>query len=81
MARCEGFNKRIEGRWRSIECISSHSWAKELLNRPNCFLTAMIDDKEYEIRSIKPIRSHANSDDGSVYYTLMLNECEGNLRR
>ena len=78
MARCEGFNKRIEGRWRSIECISSHSWAKELLNRPNCFLTAMIDDKEYEIRSIKPIRSHANSDDGSVYYTLML-EVDGTV--
>lgn len=48
---------------------------------PDFFLTATHDDKEYDIRSIKPIRSHANSDDGTVYYTLMLDECSGNLRR
>ena len=48
---------------------------------PDFFITAMCEDKEYAIRSIKPIRSHANEDDRSIYYTLMLDECSGNIRR
>lgn len=53
--------------------MSSHSLAKELLNKPDCFLTVTIGEKEYVINDIRKKYNHANSDDWCGYYTL---ECE-----
>lgn len=56
--------------------------AKELLSKPDGFLTASIQDKEYIIRNMKRKSSYANVDDSTIYWTLMLNKCgRGNIKR
>ena len=67
----------------NLNCIStSHSLARELLNRPDGFITVTIGEKEYVIKNIKRIPSHANYDDISMYLILNLDECgTGNIRR
>ena len=79
----ERYKEVFERRWRIINCIgTSHSLAKELLSKPDCFLTATDESgREYIIRSIKRKSTHANLDDMIVYYTLVLEEQNGNIRR
>lgn len=60
---------------------TSHQLARELLNRPDEFISAITDDKEYGIESIKRISTHANKDDGVTHLALKLKECEGNIIR
>lgn len=66
-----------------MECIgTSHSLARELLNRPDGFITVTIGEEEYMIKNIKRLPTHANLDDMGMYYTLNVDErCAGNLRR
>ena len=55
--------------------------ARELLNKPDGFITANYMDREYIIENIKRTSSHANIDDSVMHWTLQLKECEGNIIR
>lgn len=55
--------------------------ARELLNKPDGFLTVTYGDKEYVIENIMRTRTHANLDDSMTYWTLNLRDCsQGNLK-
>lgn len=66
-----------------MSCIStSHMLARELLNRPDVFLTATIGEKEYVIDNIQRKFTCANIDDSVSYITLNLKgDCCGNIKR
>ena len=65
-----------------IECITtSHQLARELLNRPDDFITATSDDGEYVIGGLKRVSTHANIDDSVTHLALKLKRCEGNMVR
>lgn len=53
----------------------------ELLNKPNRFITATHNGKEYIIKNYKIISSNANLDDSDIYYTLNLRRNENNTTR
>jgi len=46
--------------------------AKELLNRPNDFITVTYNNEEYVISSIQRVATHANDDDTVTHLTLNL---------
>lgn len=54
--------------------IRSHKLARDLLSRPDGFITATVngDDKEYAIESFKRVATCANIDDSTGYWTLIL---------
>ena len=61
-----------------INIIStSHSLAKELLNKSDTFITAMCGNREYTIGGIKRIKTHANVDDSVTHLVIELKEYEG----
>lgn len=62
---------------------TSHELAKELLNKPNDFLTATLNNKEYAVECYQRKATHANLDDGIVHLTLKLcpNEVGNIVRR
>lgn len=70
-------------RWIYTNCISrSHELARELLNKPDSFITATINKEEYIIDNIQSVRTHANSDDTVTHWTLNLRDGgNGNLKR
>lgn len=56
--------------------------ARELLIKPDDFITATIGDREYIIESYQRKSTHANIDDGVMHWTLNLRDCEqGNVKR
>ena len=56
--------------------------ARELLSKPDGFLTAMINDTEYIIESIKRVATHANLDDRVTNWALSLRDYgQGNIKR
>ena len=62
--------------------ITSHSLARELLDKPDAFITVLFGEKEYMINKIRRIPTHANMDDSSTYLTLVVGEeCVGNIKR
>ena len=62
--------------------ITSHSLARELLSKPDTFITISFEGKEYMIDKIRRVPTHANIDDSNTYLTLVANvECEGNIKR
>lgn len=66
-----------------LEIISSsHALAKELLSKPDGFITATLDDEEYVISNIRRVATHANIDDTVIHWTLNLRDGgKGNLKR
>ena len=56
--------------------------ARELLNKPDGFLTATYSDKEFVIEDIQRLKTHANIDDSMTYWTINLRDCgsQGNLK-
>ena len=60
---------------------TSHQLARELLNRPDDFITAISDDGEYVIGGLKRVSTHANIDDSVTHLALKLKRCEGNMIR
>lgn len=63
-------------------CITSHSLARELLSKPDAFITVSFGEKEYMINKIRRVPTHANIDDTNTYLTLSVNvKCEGNIKR
>ena len=67
----------------SIECITtSHLLARELLGKPDSFITAMIGEEEYVIQYLKRAKTHANFDDTTTHLTLVLRDGgQGNIKR
>lgn len=45
------------------------------------FLTVIINNKEYAIKAIKKIKTHANQDDGVIHTVLICDELSGNIVR
>lgn len=74
------YRKEIE---KILEVIStSHALAKELLSKPDCFITATLGEEEYVISNTQRVTTHANIDDSVVHLTLNL--CDGgngNIKR
>ena len=61
---------------------TSHSFARKLLDKPDCFLTATCEGKEFVIENFQMVSTHANMDDGVNHITLNLRECgNGNIKR
>ena len=61
--------------------ITSHALARDLLSKPDGFITAMHKEKEFVIGNTKRVATHANTDDSVMHWTLKLKECEGNIIR
>ena len=55
--------------------------ARDLLSKPDGFITATHGEKEFVIGNTKRVATHANIDDSAMYWTLQLKECEGNIIR
>lgn len=61
---------------------TTHRLAKELLDRPDGFLTATQGDEEYVVDNIKKVATHANLDDTVTHWTLILRDGgKGNIKR
>ena len=65
------------------ECIvRSHALARELLSKPDNFLTATFEGREYIIEDYRRTATHANIDDGVMHWTLNLRDGgQGNIKR
>ena len=55
--------------------------ARELLSKPDGFITAMHGEDEYAIGNIKRVATHANMDDSVMHWALQLKGCPGNIVR
>jgi hypothetical protein len=55
--------------------------AKELLNKPDGFLSASYGEEEYIVDGIKRTSTEGNWDDTSLYWTLIIQKCRGNIKR
>ena len=70
-----------EGR-RIISCnVTSHALARELLSKPDGFITAMYGEDEYVSGNRKRVATHANMDDSVMHWALQLKDCPGNIVR
>lgn len=60
-----------------------HSIAKELLTKPDDFLTVTVGNNEYAIKGIKVIKTHANYDDSVTHITILCDDnfIKGNILR
>lgn len=62
--------------------VTSHLLARELLNKPDGFITAKNDGEEYIITGVRRVSTHANIDDACMYWELQLTKSgEGNIKR
>ena len=62
--------------------MSSHALARDLLSKPDGFITAMYDDKELVIENFKRFITHSNYDDSVIHWTLNLRDGgNGNIKR
>lgn len=74
-------------KWKEITKIlgiisTRHTLAKELLSKPDGFITATLGEEEYVISNIQRISTHANIDDSVMHWTLNLRDGgKGNLKR
>ena len=66
---------------RNLCYTTSHSLAKELLDKEDSYITITIGEKEYVISDVKRVKTHANADDTTIYLTLVGDECSGNIKR
>lgn len=61
---------------------TSHELARELLSKPDGFLTATHGEEELIINNYQRKKTHANIDDGVIHWTLNLCSCiTGNIIR
>ena len=61
--------------------MTTYQLGKEFLSKTDDFLTVTVGDREYSIRAIKKVRTHANVDDGVTHTTLVCDELTGNIVR
>lgn len=61
---------------------TTHSLARELLSKPDGFLSSTDGEIEYVVENIKRTSSYANADDRVMNWVLKLRECgKGNIKR
>lgn len=61
---------------------TGHKLAKELLSKPDGFITATLNGEEYVIENMQRIPTHANIDDTVMHLTLNLRDGgKGNIKR
>ena len=61
---------------------TSHMLARELLSKPDSFISAADGNKEFVIENIKRVPTQANNDDIVMHLILNLRECgNGNIKR
>ncbi len=61
---------------------TSHTLARELLSKPDGFITATLGEEEYVICNIQIVANHANIDDTVTHWTLNLRDGgNGNIKR
>ena len=61
---------------------TSHALARELLSKPDGFITASFGELEYMIESFQRVKTHANIDDYVTHWTLNLKDGGGgNIKR
>lgn len=79
--------RTMERRRIKTDCISTtHMLARELLSKPDGFITATFNDGyrevEYVLRDIQRKKTHANIDDFVMHWTLNLRDGgTGNVKR
>lgn len=56
--------------------MTTHSLAKELLEKPDGFITVSVKNEEFAITGFRRKSTCANLDDSTLYWTLELNECK-----
>ena len=62
--------------------MRSHALAKDLLDRPDGFITATFRGNELIIEDFQKTRTHANIDDSVTHWTLNLRDGgNGNVKR
>lgn len=62
--------------------MSSHALARDLLNKPDSFITATYGNVELVIEDFKRVATHANIDDSVMHLTLNLRDGgDGNIKR
>ena len=62
--------------------MSSHALARDLLNKPDSFITATYENVELVIDDFKRVATHANIDDSVMHLTLNLRDGgNGNIKR
>lgn len=61
--------------------MTSHALARELLNKPDGFITAIHGNREYIIESYQRVATHANNDDTCMYWTLNLKDNYSNIKQ
>lgn len=67
--------------YQNLNYVRSHLLAKELLSKPDGYITMSTENEEYVVKGIKRKAVHANDDDSFLYWTLFGEECEGNIMR
>ena len=55
--------------------------ARELLSKPDGFITVTYGDNELVIENFSRVATHANIDDSVTHLALKLKRCEGNMIR
>ena len=56
--------------------------ARELLSKPDGYITAIFGEEEYVISSLKRMHTCANSDDSVNHWVFTFRECgKGNIKR
>ena len=62
--------------------MSSHALARDLLNKPDSFITATYGNVELVIEDSRRVATHANIDDSVMHWTLNLRDGgDGNIKR
>ena len=61
--------------------VTSHLLAKELLSKPDGYITMSTENEEYVVKGIKRKAVHANADDSFLYWTLFGEKYDGNIIR
>ena len=75
-------NWKKRGEFLTNYIATTHALAKELLSKPDGFITVMYEDREYIISDICRVKTHANIDDSVMHWTLNLRDGgNGNIKR
>ena len=67
--------------YQNLNYVTSHLLAKELLSKPDGYITMSTENEEYVVQGIKRKVAHVNADDSFLYWTLFGDKCEGNIMR
>ena len=61
--------------------MTSHELARELLSKPDGFITATHGNREYIIENYQRVHTHGNRDDICMYWTLNIKDSGTNIKK